>query len=67
MNPELQSLVTFALRTLEILSDDEEWSADTTDNIFHAAFDEGLLDNSGPDGMCARTHKAIELSTHYSV
>ncbi len=65
MNPDLQSLITFALRTLVILTDDEDWSADTLDEIFHAAHEEGLLDNSDPYGMCARTPKALELSSQY--
>lgn len=65
MNPDLQALIYFALRTLEILADDEEWSADTTDSIFHTAVAEGLLDNSGPDGLCALTNKALNLGTRY--
>lgn len=65
MNPELQSLINFALRALEILADDEDWSADTTDAIFNEAVGEGLLDASGPGGYATRTPKALNLSSQY--
>ena len=63
-NPDLQSLITFALRTLEVLEDDDVWDADTTDSIYNTALAEGLL-AAGPGGYATRTTKALNLSSQY--
>lgn len=64
MNPDLQSLINFALRALEVLEDDEKWDSETADSIYNTALAEGLL-ATGPGGYATRTHKALNLGTRY--
>lgn len=46
MNKREQKLVDFAERVLARLENDEEWSADTTDDISLMAYDMGLAETS---------------------
>jgi len=55
MNPELIDLIRFALRTLEILEDDDAWDTATTDAIVNTAIAEGFIHKG------VRTPKALNI------
>lgn len=60
MNPELVSLVRFALRALEILEDDRDFTTEASVSICRTAIAEGLL-AYGPDSRLVRTPKALNI------